>query len=291
MTMALQRENPEQIGRRVAHVGALAAGRALRDPEQTKQAHHVVDAQRAGVAKGAAQHLNEVSIPVLPERPRIHRRQAPVLAEVRIRIGRRADRDAVEKETPVHPGIGTRPRRADGEVLIEADLHSSGARFSGDLTELPIELELQPFVEVDALRMLCREPLHLHRCRILKLGGPHLPRPLVARLGDRHPGGIVVQRGSGAGDERIVRRHARVRRVSLPAAGETRRGARRARATSPPTPAHTERDRCVAARPAWRRSPANGCAPRAPVTRETPARARRRCRSGSATDATSGRTD
>ena len=60
MTHALERDDAEQVVGRVAHVGAVGAGAAVGNPEQTEESEHVIDAQRAGVAKAAAQQIDEV---------------------------------------------------------------------------------------------------------------------------------------------------------------------------------------------------------------------------------------
>ena len=44
MTHALERDDAEQVVGRVAHVGAVSAGEAVGDPEQTEETEHVVDA-------------------------------------------------------------------------------------------------------------------------------------------------------------------------------------------------------------------------------------------------------
>ena len=49
---------------------------------------------------------------------RLHRRQAPILAEVIEHVGRRADARARSKQRPVRPGRGAVRRHANGEIEI-----------------------------------------------------------------------------------------------------------------------------------------------------------------------------
>src|SRR5205814_7587717 len=101
--------------------------------------------------EGAAQQLDEIVILVAPKLVRIQRRKTPVLAKVGIRIWRRANRDAVDEQIAMRPGIGARARGADGEILIQTHLHSGAAAFGRNIADLSIELELKPFVKVNPL--------------------------------------------------------------------------------------------------------------------------------------------
>lgn len=52
---ALEREDPQQVVERKAHIGALRSRATGRDPELTGESHDVIDAERAGVTEGRAQ--------------------------------------------------------------------------------------------------------------------------------------------------------------------------------------------------------------------------------------------
>ena len=116
---ALEREDAEQVVGREAHVGSLGARPPRGDPELPKESHHVIDAERAGVAEGRAQKADPVAVAVAAKRVRVERRQAPVLAGGREPVGRRAEARAVEHEQSRETPTGrcrappTRARRPD----------------------------------------------------------------------------------------------------------------------------------------------------------------------------------
>ncbi|MNP60607.1 hypothetical protein D3C76_1557060 [compost metagenome] len=59
MPVRLQRQQAQQVVYRVIQVGAVTGRRAEGDDPQPLQAHHVVDAQTAGVGKVGPEHFDE----------------------------------------------------------------------------------------------------------------------------------------------------------------------------------------------------------------------------------------
>ena len=80
VALAFECDDAEQVGERIAHVGAVDGRRPRGHPEQAHQPHHVIDAQRAGVAHVRAQRRDEGRVACRLQTLRQHRRQAPVLS-------------------------------------------------------------------------------------------------------------------------------------------------------------------------------------------------------------------
>ena len=149
---ALEREDAEQIVRGHPYVRAVGSRAAGRNPKLAEESHHVVDAERSGMAERGAHEVDPIAIAVARERRRIDRRQAPVLAERPEWIGRRADADAaLEKEPGKHPRVGAARRRSKRQVLINAERESRGARMLRHRGQLAVELELQVTMVIDGL--------------------------------------------------------------------------------------------------------------------------------------------
>src|SRR5581483_1860927 len=51
---ALERDDAEQVVGRISHVCSVLSGLAFGYPEQTKESHHVIDAERARMPESAA---------------------------------------------------------------------------------------------------------------------------------------------------------------------------------------------------------------------------------------------
>ena len=81
----------------------------------------MIDAHRAGVAHGRAQHLAERLEAARDKAVRIVRGEAPVLAGRIELVGRRADRQSAQHDALLHPGVGAAGIDADRGVEIEAD--------------------------------------------------------------------------------------------------------------------------------------------------------------------------
>ena len=95
--LALQREHAEQIVQRIAHVGTLGGRCPVRNPEQARQAHDVIDAQRTGVPHVGMDQRAKCGVAVLGERVRQGWRQVPDLPHAREWIRRRANGNAARE--------------------------------------------------------------------------------------------------------------------------------------------------------------------------------------------------
>ena len=120
-SLALEREDGQEVVGRVADVRPVPGRRAPGDPEQPEQAHDVVDAHPAGVAEPGPHRLDERPVPGGAEPVRHERRQPPVLPVEREVVGRRAHRDALGQHVLPRPGVGALAVEADGEVGHQAE--------------------------------------------------------------------------------------------------------------------------------------------------------------------------
>src|ERR1700752_2628521 len=96
--MAFQRQNAKQLIKWIADVGALGGTGSGWDPEQSHEAHHMVDAQRPGMAHVRPQRRDEWREPGLREMRGNNRWEAPVLtsqAEI-VRRGANASAEGVQ---------------------------------------------------------------------------------------------------------------------------------------------------------------------------------------------------
>src|SRR5699024_8872437 len=87
-TVGLQRYHRDHRLVVVVHVGALVRGGALGDPPQAEQAHHVVDAQRTGVAYRGPDHLPQRPVGGIGQGVRTPRRLRPVLPLLVVHVRR-----------------------------------------------------------------------------------------------------------------------------------------------------------------------------------------------------------
>src|SRR5262249_7820323 len=138
----LDGDHVEQFLSREPYVRAAIGAGAGGQPVLTEQAHHVVDAQTAGVAEGRPQRLDEGLEPRRLELPWHVRRQPPVRALWAELVGWRADPAGQGEEVLVQPAVEALRVEADGEVLQEGDRTGAGRR-----SELFVEQPLAPRVE------------------------------------------------------------------------------------------------------------------------------------------------
>ena len=101
----LQRQNPQQIIRMVLNVQAARSFRAVGDPEQAEEAHHVVDAKGSAMSEIAAHRFREKPVSIFLVTRRIWWRERPVLTLGREVIGRRAHPAPLHIEVAVGPQI------------------------------------------------------------------------------------------------------------------------------------------------------------------------------------------
>ena len=139
---------------------------------------------------------------------RIDGRESPVLSLRRVAIGWRAHGDAAQKEMPEGPDIRAVGRGADGEILIEADAESGLVRERGGGGDLAIELELEPAVEVDRVRVGCAKGDDIRGGGVTILRWPVRPAAQLAPgrkvIFERAEGGEVHERRALLLDVRAV---------------------------------------------------------------------------------------
>src|SRR6266850_6071788 len=84
---------------------------------------------------------------------RIDGRESPVLSRGCVRVRWSTDRDAGREERWIAPCVAASAAAPDGQVLVDADAHARHAGAVRHVAQLAMHLELQPAMEVDALRM------------------------------------------------------------------------------------------------------------------------------------------
>ncbi len=109
----------------------------------------------------------------------VRRRESPILTARTQLIRRRADSRTRGEESAIHPQVRTESVGRQREIVIEADLHPAIECAFLSLRELNVNLPLEKFEQLNALRKLFGELLHIGRLRILKLLGPLRPQPHI----------------------------------------------------------------------------------------------------------------
>src|SRR5439155_14461757 len=122
---------------RIADVDAVGAVVVGGDPEESVQAHHVVDAQHAGRLHLMAHTLDEIAVALLARDVRQDRREAPILAAGETRIGWRADGSSSGEQCWIPPGV--KAIRADPYGQIEVESNAVGGRLVLELLHLEME--------------------------------------------------------------------------------------------------------------------------------------------------------
>src|SRR6185312_6361557 len=119
---ALVREQREEDRGGVVDVGAPRRRHPFRDPEETEQAHHMVEADAGAVARRTADRVDE-GFPVRgAELPRVERWKSPVLAVAEELVGRRADAHARREVVLPSPAVEAVRSEADRDIRDETDL-------------------------------------------------------------------------------------------------------------------------------------------------------------------------
>ena len=114
---ALQGEDRQELVGRIAHKGAQARLGLPRNPEEAKQAHHMVNAQARRMAEGGLQGVAQRLVGGRAELVRHKGRQAPVLAEGIEFVRGRADRHVRGEEILPDPGISAIGIDANGQIV------------------------------------------------------------------------------------------------------------------------------------------------------------------------------
>ena len=117
---------------------------------------------------------------------RILRRDAPVLALERKRIGRSADAGALAIERLVGPRLGSAGVHAHGVVAVKADRHAELAAERLRLAQLLVGKPLQPGMELDQARVRLLESLNAGVRRFAQFLGPHRPAPVAVTIDGTH---------------------------------------------------------------------------------------------------------
>ncbi len=219
-SLALEREDGQEIVGRIPDVRAIPGGRATGDPEQPEQAHDVVDAHPSRVAEPGPHRLDERPVPRGAEPVRHERRQTPVLPLEREVVGRRPHRDTLGQHVLPCPGVGALAVEADGEVGHQAE-RPPGA------SQLLVEQPLDPRVKRDPLPLLGGEPRRPRATR--DAGAPRASAATPSRDARRARRRPRTPRGPGP----LARGSARTRARPLRRASTARRG--------PPSSAGTRR--------------------------------------------------
>ncbi len=177
VTLAFQRQDRQQIVNRILHIGPVICRFTVRDPPQAQHRHHVVDTQCPAVLHVGAQQVDKRLVRARRHHVRIHRRQAPVLAERAKDIRWRADGGFQAVEFTVAPGFRTALCDADGQVTIQADRHLIALAHLPAGGKLAVRQPLQPQVEVHFIRVFFTEGFHFRRVDGLIRFRPHRPAP------------------------------------------------------------------------------------------------------------------
>ncbi len=177
VTLTFQRQDRQQIVNRVLHVRPVVGRFTVRDPPQAQHGHHVVDTQRPAVLHVRAQQVDKRLVGARRHHVRIHRRQAPVLAERAKDIRRRADGGFQTVKLAVTPGFRTAFRHANGQVTIQANRHLVALAHLPAGGKLAVCQPLQPQVEVHLVSVFFAEGFHFRRVDGLIRFRPDRPAP------------------------------------------------------------------------------------------------------------------
>ena len=137
----------------------------------------MVDTQRPAVLHVRAQQVDKRLVGARRHHVRIHRRQAPVLAERAKDIRRRADGGFQTVKLAVTPGFRTAFRHADGQVTIQANRHLVALAHLPAGGKLAVRQPLQPQVEVHLVSVFFAESFHFRRVDGLIRFRPDRPAP------------------------------------------------------------------------------------------------------------------
>jgi hypothetical protein len=91
VTVALQRQNADEVFQRISQVGPFNRDAAFRDAEEALKAHHMINPQGSGVAHVGTDKLDEGQVASLPECIRLKWGDPPILTRRVEDIGWRSD--------------------------------------------------------------------------------------------------------------------------------------------------------------------------------------------------------
>ena len=155
----------------------MVSGFTIRNPPQTQNRHHMVDAQGTAVLHVGAQQLNKRLIGTGDDDMRIHRRQTPVLSQRAKNVRRRPDGGFQTIQLAVAPGFRTAFRHAHRQIAVQANRHRVMLAGVPAFGELAIRQPLQPEVETHLVGLLGAERFHFRAVDILIRFWPGRPAP------------------------------------------------------------------------------------------------------------------
>ena len=103
---AFERNDAREVLEIIANIAARGARHAVRNPEQARQCHHVVDAQCAGALHVGRQYGAPGRVTARRKRARNPRRQTPVLPCAIEEVRWRAHARALREQALVAPAFG-----------------------------------------------------------------------------------------------------------------------------------------------------------------------------------------
>ncbi len=216
LAAAFERDETQQIAKRIMDVSPPRGRKTARDPIEPLQAHHMIDAQDPRVPHIGAQRGDQRGKAAPAQGQRVDRREPPILAGPGQQVGRCADRRTGDDQLPVGPGFGAVRVDPDREVAIEPDSQPTLAPGRRRGAELMVALPLQELKKRHPFGMLAGEFGDRGRIGVAHLLRPGVPRERPARRGE-----MLVQRLEGG------KRRERVAALKLE---RTERGAERAAA-------------------------------------------------------------
>ena len=158
----------------VMHIRAKVR-RLARNPPQTAQSHHMIDAQDAVKPHIFTQKADELLIARVLQHHRIERRQIPVLPRRAEWIGRRTDRHIHAVIGAVKPSVRAAACYADRQIAVNPQLHAARRSRLVHFAQLLRAKPLQPHIKTDFAAMTLCKSLNCLTMRIMKLRRPRQP--------------------------------------------------------------------------------------------------------------------
>ena len=149
--------------------------RLARNPPQTAQSHHMIDAQDAVKPHIFTQKADELLIARVLQHHRIERRQIPVLPRRAEWIGRRTDRHIHAVIGAVKPSVRAAACYADRQIAVNPQLHAARRSRLVHFAQLLRAKPLQPHIKTDFAAMALCKSLNCLTMRIMKLRRPRQP--------------------------------------------------------------------------------------------------------------------
>src|SRR5262245_29509136 len=123
--MAFQRQDSQQVPPWFMNVSHVFGGLSFRDPEQTEQAHDMVDSQSAAWAGITANRRGNQLVTILPSYYRIGRGKRPVLSFRRECIRWRPDPASRRKMLGMRPKVTSIAVCCQRKIVVQTNGHST----------------------------------------------------------------------------------------------------------------------------------------------------------------------